>query len=113
LSPDGSRVATFRRHVGWTVREIATGKELARMPKPGPSPRAVFSPDGKTLYAHGNDSPTVTVLDIASGRAVRPEPDAQESLYDRRFDGAGRLTALSGGCLTTSDTATGRLVGRL
>jgi len=112
VSPDGSRVATFRRHVGWTIRETATGKEVGRIPQPGTRQRAAFSPDGKTLYAHGDTSPAVTVLDVATGRAVQPEPDAQESITDLRFEGPGRLTALSGGFLATWDTATGRLIER-
>ena len=112
VSPDGSWVATFRRHVGWTVRDTATAKEVGRIPQPGTRQRGVFSPDGKTLYAHGDEDSTVTVLDVAGGRAVDPQPDVAAPITDFRFDGSDRLTALTGGALTTWDIATGRVAAR-
>ncbi|MDY3561300.1 sigma-70 family RNA polymerase sigma factor [Gemmata sp. JC673] len=112
ISPDGSRVATFRRRVGWTVRDTATAKEIGRIPQPGTSQRAALSADGRTLYTIRDRDSVVTVLDVASGRAVEPRPDTTGEITDLRFDRAGRWTALADGALVTWDAATGRIANR-
>jgi WD40 repeat protein len=80
-APDGKSVATGGRDGVVRVWDVATGRQLLRIPKDGvllppdedsrdPHPLPIaYSPDGKRLATPGPDN-TVLVHDAATGRAV-------------------------------------------
>ena len=112
ISPDGTRVATFRRNVGWLVRELATGKEIARRPVDEPYEAGEFSPDGGTLYTHTWYGSVVVARDLATGKVRSPEPDPPGVISQLEFTGPDTLVGLSGGHVLTWDAATGRRVAK-
>jgi WD40 repeat protein len=120
FSPDGRTLALVGQRI--YLWQAASGKELHRLGEPRKEiPHlAVFSPDGKTLYAAGGEmSGVIRVWDVATGRQRRRFPDrpavAHPEVYSLAVSPDGKVLAagVGGGTLLLWDAATGKLLHRI
>jgi WD40 repeat protein len=103
VSPDGKTIAT----AGWTVPgafsiflfELATGRQVGRIPLPGNSIRLAFSHDGRRLAATvGGLSArewSVRLFDVESRRQIALDSDYAGPSHGLSFDGNGRIATTS------------------
>jgi WD40 repeat protein len=69
VSPDGARIASAGRDGTVRVWDVATRRLLHTVPRPRKTAvQAVFSPDGKALYAAWSEDGVVLAIDPATGR---------------------------------------------
>jgi hypothetical protein len=76
VAPDGRTLATVRQDQTMQLWDLATGKELLRVPgHDAPVDGLAFSPDGRRL-ATGHQDSTILVWDVAAAyqRRARPRP---------------------------------------
>jgi WD40 repeat protein len=88
------------------VRDLATGRRIARIPDTASDDRYRYSPDGKTLWAW--DTGVFVPVDVATGRlrAGAPYPSGRVHPFQFRADGA--LVGVAGETVFTWDPRTGR-----
>jgi WD40 repeat protein len=69
ISPDGKTLVTAPLNARAKLWEVASGKEVGKLPYPGIVHSVAYSPDGKTLAA-GCDDRVVRFWDTTSGKEV-------------------------------------------
>jgi hypothetical protein len=93
------------------VRELATGKELGRVPAVGYTSRVFFSPDGRTLYTQPGGY-AIVPWDVATGRPAAGAPAILGPVEHFRFAPDGSLVGLAGGFVYTWAATTGKELAR-
>jgi RNA polymerase sigma factor (sigma-70 family) len=92
FSPDGRLLASGADD-GTRVWDVATGKELYRLPG---NAGAAFSPDGRLLAGGGQNDRTIRLWDAATGKELRRWDSDQAEMWRIQFSPDGTLLASSG-----------------
>ena len=107
LSPDGKRIAWAGRDHAVSISEVATGKQLLKLPgeKNRPIRAAAFSADGRYVAAGGIFS-QITVWELASGQALVTLP-SRDPMFAFSPDGRTLATCGQSAGVHLWDLATG------
>jgi RNA polymerase sigma factor (sigma-70 family) len=90
FSPDGRVVAaTGPEATDFCLWDLATGKRLRRVSPASPPRRALFSPDGKTLFTECRDG-AILAWDVKGGKRLPLSADPLSAVRDLRFDRRGK-----------------------
>jgi RNA polymerase sigma factor (sigma-70 family) len=115
FSPDGKTVARVGAE-GIRLLDVATEKELLRLPKQGFS-TAALSPDGKTLAAAGGffgEEHTICFWDVATGKELRKLKGGRAKVGSLAFSPGGRFLAWGGQTTVRLwEVATGKEIAQL
>jgi serine/threonine protein kinase len=96
LSPDGRHLLTAGEDGSTRYWDIATGKEIYRLPSERPPVNAVaISPDGAKLLSCGKDR-LIHVYDAATGKEVKQLTGLTGEVYGVAISPDGRMVASSG-----------------
>jgi WD40 repeat protein len=96
LSPDGQRLLTAGTEGSARYWDIATGKEIYRLPGAGGQVYGVaISPDGTKLLSCGGDR-LIHVWDAATGKEVKQLKGHTDEVIDLAISPDGRMVASSG-----------------
>ncbi|MFF3068801.1 caspase family protein [Kitasatospora sp. NPDC057936] len=105
FSPDGRTLVTLEDY--GQVRDVATGKTVARLPNDQGPPRFLaFSPDGKTFATSSGDS--IKVRDAATAVAIATLPAALDhDVVPVAFSPDGKVLACGGAYSGSTDDSAG------
>ena len=91
FSPDGKLLAVSNRNYETRIFEVATGKQLHKLPK-RMTQEIAFSPDGKTLVAAYVDG-HLGLWDVKSGTALHMVESGCPEIYSVAWNSTGDLLA--------------------
>jgi WD40 repeat protein len=114
LSPDGKLLAAATRQgsreLFWCLWDVASGRELRRVPVRDAVSALCFTPDGKQMLIGTNDRKG-RLLDVVTGTELRTFEGTEEAIWCMAISPDGKLVAIGErSAVRVWDMATGRLL---